>query len=207
MLINFDFDGVVADTFDALLRICIVAQQQLDEGRTPVAADLRTVKNLTFEGVAELLDIPPEAIPEYRKIAFKLQQEQQDDVLFFPEMGELLKKLALTCDLAIITAGRTETVRNHLIHHGVSDSVTRITGGEKGLSKEEAILVNLEHFEATASESFMVGDAVSDIRHGKAAKVKTIGVSWGFQSRELLSGEAPDVLVDSPQQLLACFDR
>ena len=48
----------------------------------------------------------------------------------------------------------------------------------------------------------MIGDAISDIRYGKAVGVLTIGVGWGFQSSELLLREAPDYLATTPEELL-----
>ncbi len=49
----------------------------------------------------------------------------------------------------------------------------------------------------------MVGDAISDIRLGKLAGVRTAAVAWGYQSREALVAEAPDLVIDAPGQLHA----
>lgn len=48
----------------------------------------------------------------------------------------------------------------------------------------------------------MIGDAISDLREGRAAEVKTIAVTWGFQDRSLLANEEPTHLVDQPEELL-----
>lgn len=42
----------------------------------------------------------------------------------------------------------------------------------------------------------------SDIRHGKAAGVRTVAVTWGYQKRHTLEQEKPDFVVDSPDELL-----
>ena len=49
----------------------------------------------------------------------------------------------------------------------------------------------------------MIGDSMSDIRAGKRSGVRTVAVSWGFQDRELLSREDPDILIDDPEDLLS----
>ncbi len=208
MLINFDFDGVIADTFDQLLAICIAAQASIAEGRVPIKRDLQTLENLTFEGLADCLEIPPKAVPEFLQTVFGLQQTEQGTVHFFPKMAALLKNLSQSSDIAIITSSSADLVHGYLMEHGVSESVSSICGGETGRSKKDSILANIEQFSVSPKQTCMVGDAISDIRQGKAAGVMTIAVSWGFHDRELLLRENPDYLTDSPEELLellGCF--
>ena len=42
-----------------------------------------------------------------------------------------------------------------------------------------------------------------DMHTGKNAGMKTIGVSWGFRSRDVLTGAGADVIIDRPQELLS----
>ncbi len=202
MLINFDFDGVIADTFDRLLALCIAAQAVVAYGRPPVEQDLQTLENLTFAGLADRLAIPSKVIPDFLQKIFELQQKDQAAVRFFPGMAALLKSLSKKNDIAIITSSSADLVRGYLVEHGVSDSVSSLCGGETGRSKKESILVNIEQFSSNRLKTCMIGDAVSDIRQGKAAGVMTIAVSWGFHASELLQQENPDYLANSPEELL-----
>lgn len=202
MLINFDFDGVIADTFDHLLALCIGAQKMTGLGRVPVEDDLRRLENLTFEGLADRLEIPSMAVPDFLKTIFELQQEDQGPVNFFAGMDTLLKDLSRTSDIGIITSSSSELVRGYLVEHGIADSVTSLCGGEKGRSKKESILLNMDRLSVGSRQTCMVGDAVSDIRQGKVAGVMTIAVGWGFQDVELLQRENPDYLAGNPEELL-----
>ncbi len=56
------------------------------------------------------------------------------------------------------------------------------------------------------SESFMIGDSVYDVRCAKAASVATIAVSYGSSPREVLEAEMPDLIIDSPADVLAYFE-
>ena len=47
-----------------------------------------------------------------------------------------------------------------------------------------------------------VGDAPFDLQAGRAAGVTTIAVTWGFFSTADLVAERPDIVVDTPQELL-----
>ncbi len=50
--------------------------------------------------------------------------------------------------------------------------------------------------------SCYVGDAPFDLRAGRAAGVTTIAVTWGFFSSADLIAEDPDIVVDTPRELL-----
>jgi phosphoglycolate phosphatase len=202
MLINFDFDGVITDTFDRLFALSIAAQRRVSTGRIPVKQDFRTLENLTFEGLADRLGMPREVIPQFLQTTFELQQEEQGAIRFFPGMATLLKTLSQRSEIAIITSSSADLVRGYLMEHGILDSVDSICGRELGRSKRESILVNIEQFSSSPEQTCMIGDAISDIRYGKAAGVLTIGVGWGFQSSELLLRETPDYLATTPEELL-----
>ncbi|HMM49623.1 MAG TPA: HAD-IA family hydrolase [Miltoncostaeaceae bacterium] len=65
----------------------------------------------------------------------------------------------------------------------------------------------LERLGGAAEGACYVGDAPFDIRAGRAAGLRTIGVTWGFFSRDELEGEGADLVVDTPGALLeACLN-
>ena len=47
-----------------------------------------------------------------------------------------------------------------------------------------------------------IGDSEVDIATGSAAGVKSVGVSWGFRSRETLKEAGAQIIIDVPQELL-----
>lgn len=51
-------------------------------------------------------------------------------------------------------------------------------------------------------EVVYVGDSNVDMQTGANAGVRTIGVTWGFRTREELEGCSPSAVVDNPEQLL-----
>ena len=55
---------------------------------------------------------------------------------------------------------------------------------------------------ATPEETIYIGDSEVDIRTGHAAGMRTIGVSWGFRSREVLKEANAAYIVDTAQELL-----
>jgi phosphoglycolate phosphatase len=201
MLINFDYDGVIADSFDALLVLAVRAQSQLGWGRPPTASDFRRIENLTFDDLARRIGIPEQQAATYAASVFALQRGAWD-VSLFPAVVSVLHQLAADHELVVITASEGAAVAGTLDAAGVRGCFAGILGGELGLSKAARIDRARGEAGADASDTLMVGDAISDIRQGKAAGVRTVAVTWGFQDRDLLADEHPDFIADTPADLL-----
>ena len=66
----------------------------------------------------------------------------------------------------------------------------------------EPVLVLLERQGAEPGDALVVGDTDYDILMGKAAGVKTCGVTYGNHSRERLSAAGADFIIDDFRELL-----
>ena len=58
---------------------------------------------------------------------------------------------------------------------------------------------------ATNSEIYYVGDSKVDMETGKNAGLFTIGVSYGYEDINVLKSYNPDLIIDSPVELLNFF--
>lgn len=63
--------------------------------------------------------------------------------------------------------------------------------------KGEVIASLVKEFNLNENLTYYVGDTSGDVEAGKYAHVKTIGISWGFQDKSLLSKSDPDFLIDN----------
>lgn len=71
----------------------------------------------------------------------------------------------------------------------------------------DPLLHALEALGAGPEGACYIGDAPFDMQAGRAAGLTTIAVTWGFFSRADLEAEGPDLIVDTPGELLAaCMD-
>ncbi len=201
MLLAFDYDGVIVDSIEQILSLTVQAQKKLNVGRTPTIEDFRVIENLTFEDMAKFIDIPKEKIPLFNETTFDLQN-QNWNVSLFPGIVPVFKKLSQDNKLVVISASETVAVTRTLQSFGLNSTISSVLGGDLNLSKAERISKVRNDFGTTADKTFMIGDAISDIRQGKLAKVMTIAVSWGFQKRSLLEAESPDFIADTPNDLL-----
>ena len=71
----------------------------------------------------------------------------------------------------------------------------------------DGLLKAAEEFGVLPGECMYIGDTKTDMLAGKAAKMLTIGVLWGFRDLEELTGNGADLVVKKPEELLEIYDR
>lgn len=64
------------------------------------------------------------------------------------------------------------------------------------------VLCLLEKMQAAREECLYVGDSEVDIQTGRNAGVRTISVTWGFRTREVLVAAGAGTIIDRPEELL-----
>lgn len=160
------------------------------------------IENLTFDDMGRRIGLDPEQLPAFCARLFELQH-QIWQLAIFPDMLPVLRQLATRHDLVVITSSQSQSVKANLDQAGLLSCFADILGGDLELSKAQRIERSCRKFAGAREATFMVGDAVSDIRQGKLAGVGTVAVTWGFQDRHLLEREHPDHIVDTPQALLS----
>ena len=85
------------------------------------------------------------------------------------------------------------------------DLFFKVQGQKEGVPRKPdptAFLQIAGEMGATPEETIYIGDSEVDIRTGHAAGMRTIGVSWGFRSREVLKEANAAYIVDTAQELL-----
>jgi phosphoglycolate phosphatase len=116
------------------------------------------------------------------------------------------------CAMAVVTnklVGATETI---LGHFGLSDYFDVVIGDSTApplslLARKpqpDMLLEALRRLGVTADDAVMVGDSGVDVRAGRAAGMRVVGVRGGYSS-EPLESFAPDRLVASLAEMPAIF--
>ena len=67
MLLHFDYDGVLVDSFDQLLSAFQRTAADTGLGRPPTRDDFETIEDLNAEGLAALLGVPEPDIDCYTR--------------------------------------------------------------------------------------------------------------------------------------------
>ena len=93
-----------------------------------------------------------------------------------------------------------------LVHHFFGDyEFVKILGQREGqpIKPDPAIVDQIlaEVPYISKAETVYVGDSNVDMQTGANAKVRTIGVSWGFRGREELAAYHPSAIIDTSEDL------
>ena len=202
MLLNFDYDGVIADSLELLLDLACRAQTKFSSARQPTKDDYARIENLTFEDIAIRIGLSESEALDYKAEVLGLMQQANSFPPLYPEIGDVLLTLSKHHTVTIISSSLSEWVGSALTHNGIDSAVSAIFGGDLGVDKATRIKLAQNKFGFSAQDTYMFGDAISDIRQGKLARVNTGAVTWGFQDRGLLLAEQPDLILDTPGDLL-----
>lgn len=113
------------------------------------------------------------------------------------DLPKLFATLSATYPLGIATNDGEASARAHLDRAGVSRFFTYVAGWDSGFgAKPDGGMCTgfAKHTGIAPEHIVMIGDSTHDLRAGRAAGMKTLGVLTGPASREELSPLADDVL-------------
>lgn len=105
----------------------------------------------------------------------------------------------------ILSNKRDDFVKELALHYFPDYKFVCASGELPNVAKKpdpEAALKILDECNIESSEMIFIGDSIYDIKTGKAAGMKTIAVTWGYQPKELLEEENPDFFADKPQDII-----
>lgn len=200
-LILFDFDGVLADTLGDMLRFAQETCSELGIQHVVTQDDLSNLEVMSFAEYGRACEMPEQLVEEFvRRCTGKFGAKKSPPAIF-EELDEIVRKLSASHILGVVTGNTKQNVETFLIEHGLDDCIRAVYGVDSPGSKAEKISLAQTQFAGENEAVFMVGDSLSDIRAARQAGVKSIAVSWGHQSLEMLIRAAPDYLVHSPQEL------
>ncbi len=201
-LILFDFDGVLADTLADMLCFAQEVCNELGVNHVVIQTDLSELEVMSFATFGRACEVPEGLVDEFvRRCTGKFAEKKSPPVLF-TGLGEVVRKLAESHMLAVLTGNTQGNVRMFLEQHGLDGCFGAVYGVDMPGSKVEKILIAKSQFGVEEESVFMVGDSLSDVHAAQEAGVKSIAVSWGHQSLEMLVGAVPDHVVRSPEELI-----
>lgn len=199
----FDIDGTVLDSRDFMFDAVKYALAQVGSPY-PAEKDLKKVmgKPLVEFYQSLLSGIDPLELSKFHK-----QFQKQNEYLIkpFPKTHKTLKALN---DLGFSMAAVSNRMRESLVYSlkltKTMDFFDTIVAAEDVVNPKphkDHLLTALKSLQVKPEQAFMVGDSDIDILAGKNAKVKTVGVTYGWLGSGIKKHN-PDFLIDEIDQLL-----
>jgi phosphoglycolate phosphatase len=204
-IIIFDFDGVLADSLEPMLRFANQVCQELGVQASPSKADLEALDRMEFSEFGRQVGIPEDQVTTFVQRNQQLFYEQDQPPEIVQGMQSVISSLAEHNTLAIITGNSCKLVESFLEKYQIRNNFQIILCDEHKGNRLEKIRQVMELASNNSTRVFMIGDAVSDIRAAHAAGITSIAVSWGHQSVNKLSQANPDIIVQQPKNILDYF--
>lgn len=198
----FDFDGTIADSFNAVLGI---ANRLADEFGYP-STSLETAKHLKNLSSREIIRQSRVAFWQIPFLLKRLRAELHHEIRHLhpiPGMKEALQTLHQQGNyLGIVTSNSQENVTAFLETHGLSDLFDFISSGLTVLGKGRVIQAALRQYQLDPATVIYVGDETRDIEAARKIGISAIAVSWGYNSSQALANHHPDALIHRPEELI-----
>jgi phosphoglycolate phosphatase len=205
-LIIFDFDGTLADTLGALLRI---SNRLAPEFGYPQIGD-EQLANLKYLSSWEIIKLSKVAL---WKLPFLLKRVKEEfprevgNVKLFPGVIELLNTLKLQgYRLGIVSSNAEANIRSLLSKNQIEhlfDFVTTASTFGKGRTIERLI----RQYQCPKSDVIYIGDEIRDIQAARSISIRVVAVGWGFNAPTALIDRQPDLFITKPIALLNALAR
>lgn len=198
MVILFDFDGTIADSYPVFLDCMNGLSKEFGYERIEDSAQLR--RKGMGRIVSEQMKLPSSLWSPY---ADRLREEIRrrfHEIPLFPPMKSVIRRLVLANRVGIVSTNSRTIICNSLKKDGINIDFLFT---DIGLGQKAPVLRQImnEHRKEWARLVY-VGDESRDIEACRQAGVKVIAVTWGFEPRETLEKVHPDYLIDDPSELL-----
>ena len=151
------------------------------------------------------------AVVESYKAAFQaLHADASFREPLYAGAAELLDRLAAAGWRQAVATGKSRRGLDRVVEaHGWGERFVSLHCSDDGPGKPDPAMV-LAALAATgtpAEGAVMIGDTSHDMRMGRAAGVRTLGVTWGFHTADELRESGADVVCDTWAELAAALDR
>lgn len=189
----FDFDGTIADTFDAV--VCLANSYAHQNNFSALSNE--QITTLRTQGTRALLSCLP--IPTY-KLPFVIKTlltglENKIRILKpFEGVERALRELKKNdVLLGIVTSNSHQNVHAFLQSNDL-DIFDFTRCGKSLFGKDVALKSLISKNELNPDNIVYVGDEIRDIQAARKARIKSLAVAWGYNDQSLLASNEPDHL-------------
>lgn len=200
--ILFDFDGVIADSWDVAFATAKTIHPNITEEdhKRRFEGNINDVKHIeTFhdESCDHDVDWFDIYIPKIKEIGTPL----------FPRMKEVILELEKDYMMVVISSTLSFPIEECLVEHNLRDHFDWVMGNDVHKSKVEKIKMVFEKYGVGPQDCVFITDTLGDMHEAERMQVPSIGVTWGFCTPETLQKGTYLKLVDTPEDLQSAINE
>ncbi len=208
----FDLDGTLTDTLESLTycvnaTLCELGLSQItdEQCKAFVGSGARNLieRSLMAVGDSELLHAE-KAMEVYGRI---FKENCTYHVVPYEGIVELLHTLKLLgIRLAVLSNKPHLQTKDVVATFFGTDTFTCVQGQQETIPRKPdptAVFMIAKELNVACEECLYIGDSDVDMQTGNAAGVTTVGVTWGFRSREVLKENGAVHIVDQAEEIIS----
>jgi len=202
----FDFDGTLAQTFEAILEI--LRPMSKDFGLDAISEkDIREFREKGARWMIKEFKIP---LIKILKIGKKVRKDLYKDIAnlsSFVGLKEVLRELKKRkYGLGILTSNSKDNVKRFLQKNDL-DFFEFIYSDSSLFGKDKVLKKLLKNFNLKSEEVVYFGDEIRDVQAALKLNIKIVAVSWGFNTKKALKKYKPTYLIEKPTEILTLFSK
>ncbi len=195
--ILFDLDGTLVDSTEFVLQ---AYEYTLAFHGLPVTTREKLSPMIGRGLHAIYTEIAPKVDPVLlSETHINFQKERLHLVRSYPFVLATIKKLKkLNIRLAIVTSrmkNTDETLKTAGLDPNLFEVIVTADDTTNIKPHPEAVLLALNKLKIAPTQAILVGDGIADIEMAKNAKVRTVGVTYGFGGQDIIKSK-PDYVID-----------
>jgi len=200
----FDFDGTVADTFEAILKV--VKSISKDYGMEKITDE--DIKKFKEKGMRQLIKDLKISLVKMATINRRIKAIINKDIASlksFPGLKEAfleLKKRGYS--IGILTSNSKGNVEKFLKSNDLG-FFEFIYSDSSLFGKDKVLKKLLREHNIKSNRVVYFGDEIRDIQAALKLNIKIVAVSWGFNSKKALEKYKPTYLLEKPSEILTLF--
>jgi len=199
-LLIFDFDGVICDSFEPIILAINSLSDQYGFQPIPIA-DIERLRQSEAQEIFQSIGIGEKQLPKMVSEVLAILSKEIASLKVIDGMIDVIQEFQKAhIQLGIISSNTKTSVLEFLKNNNIEFFDFIISSN---LFNKSEILNNIvKDKKLQPKDVFYVGDESRDIIACQEAKVCSIAVTWGFNSKNILMKHNPDYLFDFPHELL-----
>lgn len=204
-IIGFDLDGTLLNTIPLHIEAFIEAGKKV--GVCITREDFLSQQSTTTEDIISHIDksLCTEKVKKFCELKNNYIASNLHKIKPFPDTVKTLAELRKKNKIIILSNTPYKDILHYLENAGLNPLFFEMIIGRdlvkhpKPYPDEIFVAEKIEHHKL----DYYIGDSVVDMRTGKKAGVRTIGIAHGFDKKEDLIKEKPFRVIDNLSELLA----
>lgn len=216
-LVMYDLDGTLVESVPDL---AVALDKMLSDIEMPIVRESKTrlwvgngIPALVKRALADDMngDQPGKVdnvLFEKAHERFKLHYTEELGLhsYLYPGVTEFLQAMKDRGIHQVVITNKSEQFAGRLLQLMGIDHYFNLTLGGNSLSEKKPhpmpLLHALKAFDTPVDKALMIGDSINDIRAARAAGVRAVGLSYGYNHGEPIEYANPDLVVSSLSELL-----